>query len=169
METKRGFRHRKRGIDAASANRGGPPSGTGRAEQRNDRPGGGRARGPGAAGRLATRLLTVCLTFLAASAAGAEPSSHEIIWAHPDGNAVKRFVVFVSSVKGDADRARRVDVGKPEGHLSGTVEFFSALVTLDSDEFVAIAAVGYDGRMGALSGWSGVRPSRPGQPIVITP
>ncbi|MEZ4330538.1 MAG: hypothetical protein R3F35_02210 [Myxococcota bacterium] len=109
------------------------------------------------------------LALLVASAAGAEPSSHEIIWAHPNGSAVKRFIVFVSSAKDDPQGARRIDVGKPEGHLSGSVEFFSALVTLDSDEFVAIAAVGYDGQMGALSGWSGVRPSRPGQPIVITP
>lgn len=113
--------------------------------------------------------LWVAACALIAAAATAAPTTHEIIWAHPDGNAVKRFVVLVSPVKGDAGGARRIDVGKPQGQRSGTVEYYSALVTLESDEYVAIAAVGLDGRMGPLSSWSSARPSRPGQPIVITP
>ncbi|MBK7947591.1 MAG: hypothetical protein IPK00_02335 [Deltaproteobacteria bacterium] len=94
---------------------------------------------------------------------------HEVIWAHPDALAVKRFVVFVSAVKGDQTGARRVDVGKPASEPSGTVQVFSAIVPIGTAEFVAVAAVGYDGRMGALSSWSGVPPTRPGQPIVIEP
>ncbi|MBY0401574.1 hypothetical protein K2X89_14865, partial [Myxococcota bacterium] len=74
-----------------------------------------------------------------------------------------------STVKGDQAGARRVDVGKPESQPSGTVQVFSAIVPIGSSEFVAVAAVGYDGRMGALSGWSAVPPTRPGQPIVIEP
>lgn len=109
------------------------------------------------------------LWLLAAAAASADPTPHEIIWAHPDGAAVRRFVVFVSPVKGDVGAARRIDVGKPQGQSGGLVEYYSALVTLDGDEFVAVAAIGQDGRMGELSSWSGPRPSRPGQPIVITP
>lgn len=101
--------------------------------------------------------------------AAGETSMHEVIWAHPDPLAVKRFIVFVSATKGDQAVARRVDVGKPDGEPSGTVQIFSAILPVAADEFVAVAAVGYDGRMGALSSWSGVPPTRPGQPIVIEP
>lgn len=101
--------------------------------------------------------------------AAGEPKMHEIVWAHPNPVAVKRFVVFVAAARGDQGGARRVDVGKPESEPTGSVQVFSAIVPVASDEFVAVAAVGYDGRLGALSSWSGVPPTRPGQPIVIEP
>lgn len=119
------------------------------------------------------RSLVGCVFLFLASVPGlasaAGETMHEIIWAHPDPLAVKRFVVFVSAVKGDQAGARRVDVGKPVSQPSGTVQVFSAIVPIASTEFVAVAAVGYDGRTGALSSWSGVPPTRPGQPIVIEP
>ncbi|MEZ4290346.1 MAG: hypothetical protein R3E53_07335 [Myxococcota bacterium] len=40
---------------------------------------------------------------------------------------------------------------------------------MESDEFVAIRAVGRNGMVGALSAWGGVTPTRPGQPRVVAP
>lgn len=130
------------------------------------------ARGPGRrAGVVGALLGLLILTPFASSLSRAEEAAtpYEIVWAHPDESAVQRFVVFASSVRGDASRARRIDVGKPAGNESGVVHVFSAIVAIRSNEFVALAAVGYDGRMGELSGWSGLPPTRPGQPIVIAP
>ena len=118
--------------------------------------------------RLLGCVFLVLVSFPGLASAAGE-TMHEVIWAHPDALAVKRFVVFVSTVKGDQAGARRVDVGKPQSQPSGTVQVFSAIVPIGSAEFIAVAAVGYDGRMGALSSWSGVPPTRPGQPIVIEP
>lgn len=126
-----------------------------------------RGVGRGLMGRAFLAL--VLLSALPAVAMATGETMHEVIWAHPDPLAVKRFVVFVSAVKGDQAGARRVDVGKPASQPSGSVQIFSAIVPIGSVEFVAVAAVGYDGRMGPLSSWSGVPPTRPGQPIVIEP
>ncbi|MFO0687487.1 MAG: hypothetical protein U0900_02150 [Myxococcota bacterium] len=114
-------------------------------------------------------FLVLTTTIPGLAFAAGETTMHEVVWAHPDPVAVKRFLVFVSGVKGDQAGARRIDVGKPESQPSGTVQVFSAIVPIATEEFVAVAAVGYDGRTGTLSSWSSVPPTRPGQPIVIEP
>lgn len=140
---------------------GGRRSGAVRVE--SDRPGCGR-RLMGSA-----FLFLVLLAVFPQVASAADETMHEMVWAHADPLAVKRFIVFIASVKGDQAGARRVDVGKPASQPGGPVQIFSAIVPLGSTEFVAVAAIGYDGRMGPLSSWSGVPPTRPGQPIVIVP
>ncbi len=120
-------------------------------------------------GRVLIGCIAVGLAAFATPAWSAGQSSHEVVWGHPNPASVSRFVVFISSVKGDSSSARRVDVPKPENQSSGTFQTFSAIVSMRDTEFVSVAAVGYTGQMGALSNWSGVVPGRPGQPIVIEP
>ena len=94
---------------------------------------------------------------------------HEVTWGHPSPAQVSRFVVFVSRTRGDANGARQVEVGKPATILSGTLQVYSAIVPVDHEEFVAIGAVDSAGNLGAMSSWSAVPPSRPGQPLLIEP
>ncbi len=102
-------------------------------------------------------------------AAADEVELHEVTWAHPSPAQVSRFVVFVSTVRGDTSSARQVEVGKPAGSSSGSLQFYSAIVPVDHEEFVAIGAVDNAGVLAAMSNWSAVPPSRPGQPLVVEP
>lgn len=135
----------------------------------------GASRSQGRRGRRRARPgLVLGLWLLAVVAAPALPaqevaSPHEIIWAHANPAVVARFVVYVSGARGDVSGARQVDLGKPAGEPSGSVQIFSAIVPMRASDFIALAAVGWDGRMSTLSSWSAVPPSRPGQPIVIQP
>lgn len=94
---------------------------------------------------------------------------HELTWAHPSPSSVSRFIVFVSRTRGGANSARQVEVGKPAGSSSGTLQFYSAIVPVDHEEFVAVGAVDNAGNLGSMSEWSAVPPSRPGQPVVVEP
>jgi hypothetical protein len=116
-------------------------------------------------GFLLPLLLALALSPRPGMAAG--ETMHEVVWAHRTPQAVQKFIVFVAATKGDESNARRIDVGKPAGEVSAAFQVFSAIVPIASTDFIAIAAVGYDGRIGALSSWSGVPPTRPGQPIVV--
>lgn len=120
------------------------------------------------AARLALVWIAGLASFAPLAARAAGETMHEIVWAHAQGGSVRKFIVFVSATK-DAQTARQVDVGKPPGEPSGEVEMFSALIPLRDADFVAIAAMGFDGRVGALSSWGTAQPSRPGQPLVIVP
>jgi hypothetical protein len=118
--------------------------------------------------------ITVLATLLPArisySADGdAAKQMHEITWLHESPNDVGSFVLFVSPVSGSMAEARQIDVGKPGGSGSGSAQFFSALVPIASDEFVAVAAIGRNGLLSSLSAWSRPQPSQPGQPLVVQP
>lgn len=99
----------------------------------------------------------------------ADPPLHEIRWIHESPSKVQRFVIFVSPTSGSLDEARQVDVGKPGGSNSSTAQFFSALVPVGLDEYVAIAAIGKNGLRSSLSEWRQPQPTQPGQPLVIEP
>ena len=126
-------------------------------------------RGRGRLGRAVIGCIAAGWIAVASPAWSAGKSVHEVVWAHSNASSVSRFVLFISAVKGDRASARQVDVGKPDSEPSGSFQMFSAIVAMNSSEFVAVAAVGTNGQMGALSSWGGVQPSRPGQPIVIEP
>ena len=119
--------------------------------------------------RLAFALSLGLLSALPNTAAADEVQLHEVTWAHPSPAQVSRFVVFVSQVRGDTSTARQVEVGKPAGSSSGSLQLYSAIVPVDHEEFVAIGAVDNAGVLGAMSNWSAVPPSRPGQPLVVEP
>ncbi len=101
------------------------------------------------------------------SAALAQTAMHEIVWAHQAPGDVQRFVIFVSPVQGNESLARQVDVGMPPGSDQGSLRYFSAIVPVALDEYVAVAAVGSDGSLSPLSAWSGLPPTQPGQPLLI--
>lgn len=94
---------------------------------------------------------------------------HEIIWAHSSPGVVERFIVFVSPVSGATQSARRVEVGKPVSRTIGTVQTYSAILAIDPDDYLAIAAVGFNGALSGLTTWRSAPPTRPGQPVVIEP
>ena len=95
---------------------------------------------------------------------------HEVTWAHNAAGDVQNFVVFVSTVKGDQANARQINVGKPTGQTNaGSLEMFSAIVAVELDEYLAVAAIALDGSLSELSAWSGVPPSPPGQPLLMVP
>ncbi len=106
---------------------------------------------------------------LSPSAASAEEQLTEITWAHPAPQRVSGFVVMISPTGSTSSDTRWVEVGKPTGRSSGTMSFYTAIIPISSDEYVAIGAVGINGLMSAMSPWSAVPPSRPGQPLVIEP
>lgn len=49
------------------------------------------------------------------------------------------------------------------------MSFYTALIPVSSDEYVAVGAIGINGLMSSMSPWSAVPPTRPGQPLVIEP
>jgi len=102
------------------------------------------------------------------SNAQAQMALHEITWAHASPNEVVRFVVFVSRTSGDRAGARQINVGKPANpRIEGANSVYSAIVSVDLLEYVAVAAVALDGTLSPLSAWSGLPPSTPGQPFYI--
>jgi hypothetical protein len=115
---------------------------------------------------LATALGQAALS-APARAAGEVP--YEIAWAHSNPGLIERFVVFVSPVSGAVGSARQLEVGKPVSRKIGAMEFYSTIISIEPDEYVAVAALGYSGVLSGLSAWSSVPPSRPGQPLIVTP
>ena len=102
------------------------------------------------------------------SSAEAQSSLHEITWAHASPATVVRFVVFVSSTSGDQSGARQINVGKPPSSKSDSNgPIFSWTVSVDVNDFVAVAAVDIYGRLSPLSNWQNPPPSTPGQPFLI--
>jgi hypothetical protein len=95
--------------------------------------------------------------------------THEVTWLHESPAEVTSFVIFVSPVAGSTSSARQINVGKPGGSGSGTAQFFSALVPIDANDFVAVAAIGRNGLLSDLSVWSRPQPSQPGQPLLVQP
>jgi hypothetical protein len=117
-----------------------------------------------------TVLATVLPARISYSADGdAADQMHEVTWLHESPNEVRSFVLFVSPVSGSTTGARQIDVGKPGGSGSGSAQFFSAIVPISSDDFVAVAAIGQNGLLSAVSAWSRPQPSQPGQPLVVQP
>lgn len=116
----------------------------------------------------AAYMLAVVGLFFSPSESFAQASSHEVTWAHGAPNGVARFVVYLSRVQGDLDSARQVDVGKPSGAaMTGTMTSYSAVILADSDEYVAIGAIGNDGVASTPSEWALLPPSKPGQPLLL--
>jgi hypothetical protein len=117
-------------------------------------------------------VLASLATMLAAGASiaadGAGADLHEVSWFHSTPGEVSKFVLFVAPEQGAVELARRIDVGKPTGK-AGDKQFFSALVEIGVDEFVAVGAVGKNGIQSALSAWGQPQPSKPGQPLVVDP
>ena len=118
---------------------------------------------------LALGLGLALMGALPGVATAGEADLHEVTWGHPSPAQVSRFIVFVSSVRGDSASARQVEVGKPAGSSSGALQLYSAIVPVDHEEFIAIGAVDNAGVLRAMSNWSAVPPSRPGQPLIVEP
>jgi len=140
---------------------------TGRAHARIAIRAGDRPRGAGLARPLG--LLSAFAAAVPGLAAAGEVRLHEVTWAHQSPTDVSRFIVFVSSERGNPGGARQVEVGMPAGSSSGSFQFYSAILPIGPEEYVAIGAVGQNGVLGGLSGWSAVPPTRPGQPLVVEP
>lgn len=112
-------------------------------------------------------LVLVSLVLGAASAGAQEQRLHQITWGHPAPGEVSRFVVLISPVDGSVADARQVEVGLPAGENIGSMTIYSAMVSFTADEFLAVAAIGRNGLMSVPSDWSGMPPSRPGQPMLV--
>lgn len=118
---------------------------------------------------LALVLLVSLPVILEPRPAEAADGVSEITWAHPSASQVRNFVLYVSPVEGSIEATRQIDLGKPTGEGGGFLVFFSAIVPIDATDFVAVAAVGHDGRVSGLSAWGQPQPSQPGQPLVVQP
>jgi len=102
--------------------------------------------------------------------ADAQGSLHEVSWAHGAPASVEHFVVFASPSKGDEVNARMIDVGKPStSTVEPSGEIFQAIISIELDEFVAIAAIDVSGRMSPLSEWFAPPPTSPGRPYFVPP
>ena len=112
-----------------------------------------------------------CLALVGVSpnAASAEEQLTEITWGHSTPERVSRFIVMVSPTGVTTPETRWIEVGKPAGSSSDSMEFYTALIPVSSDEYISIGAIGTNGLMSSLTPWSPVPPSRPGQPLVIEP
>jgi hypothetical protein len=121
-----------------------------------------------AVGMVAFSVLSM---FLAAgiSYSADEDVTHEVTWLHESPAEVTSFLIFVSPVAGSTSSTRQINVGKPGGSGSGTAQLFSALVPMDANDFVAVAAIGRNGLLSDLSAWSRPQPSQPGQPLLVQP
>jgi len=93
----------------------------------------------------------------------------EVSWFHPNPDEVRGFILFVSTEDGSREAARQIDVGKPSGETTENGQFFSAMVEMTVEEYVAISAIGRNGLESGLSAWARPEPSRPGQPLVVEP
>jgi hypothetical protein len=80
---------------------------------------------------------------------------------------VARFVVLVSPTAGNPQSALVIDVGKPLGTPTPVGTQFSALVSIEPDTYVAVAAIGFDGLRSAPSNWMLPVPTQPGQPRLV--
>ena len=119
--------------------------------------------------RLAAIVGLLVLAMGAPSVSFAQTAMHEISWAYAAPQNVSHFVVYVSPQDGNALAALKINVGKPPSQLTsgGTMHVFRAIVTARLTDFVAVAAVGSDGRTSPLSAWSALPPSQPGQPLLV--
>ena len=118
--------------------------------------------------RVILILVVGAMVWVLPGEAHAQSTLQELSWAHSSPETVSRFIVFASMTNGDRAGARQVNVGKPANATRvGANYVYSAVVAVDLDEFVAVAAVGYDGSVSALSAWTAVPPSTPGQPLLI--
>ena len=120
-------------------------------------------------GILALVIASAGVLGLGTSPALAENDLHEIVWGHQTPDGVRSFILYVSPQEGALEQARRIEVGKPTGENIGYMQLYSALVSMASDEFVAVAAIGRNGLPSPLSAWSQAKPSQPGQPVVVEP
>ena len=102
------------------------------------------------------------------SSRGEARREHEVTWGHPNPDNVARFFILASPT-GEPNGARRINVGKPNGVAEPGLTVFSVRAELADDELIAVIAVGRDSRSSEPSAWSGVRPTQPGQPLVVDP
>jgi len=117
--------------------------------------------------RASLCLLLASVAFsLLATPAFAQERLHQITWAHQQPETVSHFVILLSPVEGRVEGAREQNVGKPQGTPTGNFTLFSAMVAFEPTEFLAVSAVGLDGRRSAPSGWGSMPPTRPGQPLL---
>jgi hypothetical protein len=107
------------------------------------------------------------LVSLLAAPAFAQNRTHKVTWAHPDPGSVSHFLVLVSSVEGEIEGAREVNVGLPEPVAAGGHHLYSAMVSFEASEYLAVRAVGHAGLVSAPSSWGSMPPTRPGQPLPV--
>ncbi len=119
-----------------------------------------------AAVALAALLVGSSPAFAQTSASDGE-RLHQVNWTHNAPGEVRNFVILISPVEGSIAEARQVDVGVPEAQLLGFTNLYTAMVSFAPDEYLAVAAVGRNGLMSVPSAWSGMPPSRPGQPLPV--
>ena len=112
-------------------------------------------------------LATVLAADASLAADEVDADLQEVSWFYATPGEVSRFVLFIAPQQGDTASARQIDVGKPTS--GGDSQFFSAVVQMDVDEFIAVSAIGKNGIQSALSKWGQPQPSKPGQPLVVDP
>jgi hypothetical protein len=108
---------------------------------------------------VAFSVLSMLLLLLPAgiSYSADEDITAKITWFHGSPADVTSFVIFVSPEPGLTSSTWQENVGKPSkpGDTgSGTPRNFVALVTIDVNDFVAVAAIGRNGILSELSVWS---------------
>jgi len=94
---------------------------------------------------------------------------HEVSWGHPSPNSVRSFIVYIAPESGAIELARQVDVGIPAGQTLGSLRIYSAIVSSEESEYIAVAALGRNGLLSPLSAWGRVQPTQPGQPTLVQP
>lgn len=114
-------------------------------------------------------LLTTLLMATAPNTASAQERMHQITLAHASPASVSHFAVLISDTDGVAVGARQVDVGMPQASPTGSLSIFTAVGSFSDSEYLAVAAVGHNGQISLPSDWAGSPPTRPGQPLLVTP
>lgn len=148
-----------------ASNSTGPYAGR-RADRSPDRSRGGRLRRAAAILTCLAFCLAAPIVATAQQAGAGGARMHDLAWGHPNPAEVSRFVLLVSPT-GSANDARQVDLGKPAGTPLAQMTVYSAIVSFEPDEFVAVSAVGFDGQVSAPSAWTGMPATKPGQPLVV--
>jgi hypothetical protein len=103
------------------------------------------------------------------SMAGPGDALHEVSWGHPSPSSVRSFIVYIAPESGAIELARQVDVGVPAGQTLGSLRLYTAIVSSEEDEYIAVAALGRNGLLSPLSSWGRVQPTQPGQPKLVQP
>ena len=118
---------------------------------------------------ISVAAITVVAIVVAPHVSFAGPVLHEVSWGHPSPNSVQSFIVYIAPEDGAIELARQINVGVPAGQTLGSLRLYTAIVSSEDDEYIAVAALGRNGLLSPLSAWGRVQPTQPGQPTLVEP
>jgi hypothetical protein len=121
---------------------------------------------------VTARLVLVAagaMLLLVTAPATAADDVQEVRWFHADPDAVRTFVLAVADEPDPPQPAREIEVGKPTAERTENGTFYSAMIVMGLDEYVAVRAIGTNGLASARSSWGQPTPSQPGQPLILEP